>query len=100
MALVILMSFYLDFILVFTLFPLPISTAKFIGEFGSNIVAPLYWRFIEARANIFVLHGLLCFWAKWGVLAVQKAKRGAFAVPIRNFCGFLFIRSSSPISEV
>ncbi len=53
MALGILLSFYLDFILVFPLFPFPVSTAEFIGEFWKNKrsptsdVAPMYWRYIE-----------------------------------------------------
>jgi hypothetical protein len=85
---VILFGFHLGF----TLFPFPVSTAKFIGEFGSNngsstnVEAPVV---LEATPNFIGA----------ALLPVPWAKQGAFAAPLTNFRGFFFIRRTSPISR-
>ncbi len=106
-ALGVLLSFYLDFILVLPYFcfqsvlPKLQASSGSIGEAVRAIQRQQNWRYIAATANIIgaARHSALIGEAGERLPHLQ-AKRGEFIAPIRSFRGFFNVRFASPISGV
>jgi hypothetical protein len=84
-ALDIIFSFWFTFHLVLTIFPFPVSTAEFIGEFGANTRSATS----DVAPTVLALRRSLRL----------KAKRGEFAAPIRSFRGFLLFAALHLLAE-
>ncbi len=90
-------------LLVLTIFPFPVSTAQFTGEFRTNRrsatsdVAPTYWRYIEI---LLALRRSLRLKVKWGAFAVPIGEAQRIRSANYKFHGFFFIRCASPTSRV
>ncbi len=106
-ALGVLLSFYLDFILVLPYFrfrsvlpKLQVSSGS-IGEAVRATQRQQYWRYIAETTNIIgtVWHSALIGEAGERSPHLQ-AKGSEFVAPIRSFPGFFYVRCASPISRV
>ncbi len=106
-ALDILLSFYLDLILVLPYFhfrsvlPKVQASSRTIGEAVRATQRHQYWRYIATTDNII---GAAWNWALMGEAgnrsAHLQAKHSEFVAPIRGFRGFFYVRCASPISGV
>ncbi len=106
-ALGILLSFYLGFILFLPYFrfrsvmPKLQASSGSIGEAVQATQRQQNWRYIAATANIIGAAWHLALIGEAGERSpCLQAKRSEFVAPIQSFRGFFYVRCASPISGV